>query len=116
MMRNVLILLFGAILLAMLVGTVRASIDRGITEVGSELLADRWFQVTLLDAYCGFITFFVWVAYKETALWSRLLWFVLIMGLGNIAMAVYMLLQLFRIPSDSPLSALLLRSDSELGS
>lgn len=109
MLRNFLILLFTLILLAMLIGSLRASLDRGITDVGSELLADRWFQVTLLDAYCGFITFYVWVAYKETTLWSRLLWFVLIMGLGNIAMSVYMLVQLVRLPSDAPISTLLLR-------
>ncbi len=109
MLRNFLILLFTLILLAMLIGSLRASLDRGITDVGSELLADRWFQVTLLDAYCGFITFYVWVAYKETTPWSRLLWFVLIMGLGNIAMSVYMLVQLVRLPNDAPISTLLLR-------
>lgn len=110
MLRNFLILLFTLILLAMLIGSVRASLDRGITEIGSELLADRWFQVTLLDAYSGFITFYVWVAYKESTLVSRLLWFVLIMGLGNIAMSVYMLVHLVRLPSDAPMSTLLLRN------
>jgi hypothetical protein len=49
---------------------------------------------TLLDAYLGFFIFYVWVAYKERAASTRILWFLLIMGLGNMAKAFYVLLQL----------------------
>lgn len=110
-MRVFMMFLFATILLAMVVASVLASQDRGIFEAGGELLSDPWFQVTLLDAYCGFITFYAWVAYRETAVWSRVLWFVLIMCLGNIAMAVYMLIQLIRLPASAPLSELLLRKN-----
>ena len=88
-----------------------ARIERGILEAGRELISDRWFQATLFDAYFGFITFYVWVAYKERTVWSRILWFLLIMCLGNIAMATYMLIQLAVLPCAAPLSSLLLRSE-----
>ena len=34
--------------------------------------ADRyWTIATFLDAYCGFLTFYLWVFYKEARWWSR---------------------------------------------
>jgi hypothetical protein len=51
----------------------------------------------------------VWVAYKERGWPARIIWFFLIMGLGNIAMSTYMLIQLFRLKPEQPVSALLLR-------
>ena len=64
--------------------------------------ANPWAVATLYDAYCGFLTFYVWVAYKERALSARALWFVLMMGLGNVAMSVYVLKQLMRLKQDEP--------------
>lgn len=109
-MRTFLKLLFLAILLAMLAITTYASMERNLVDAGRELMTDRWFQATLLDAYFGFLTFYVWVAYKEQSLGRRLLWFVLIMCLGNIAMAIYMLIQLAQLRSGAPIGTLLLRS------
>ena len=65
--------------------------------------------MTLADAYFGFITFFVWLAYKERTNLSRVAWFIAIMLLGNIAMASYMLLQLFRVPADGSVEQVFLR-------
>jgi len=111
-MKAALITLFGAILLAMLAVTTYASLDRSIMNVRPELLSDPWFHATLCDAYFGFFTFYAWVFYKETCPGRRTLWFVLIMLLGNMAMAVYVLLQIRKIDKDAPMSQLLLRSKS----
>ena len=91
--------------------TVVASLDRNVFSVGSEMLNDRWFQATLLDAYLAFLIFYVWVAYKERTAARRIIWFVLIMTLGTMAMASYVLWQLFRMPADQPLEQILLRRD-----
>lgn len=107
-MRITLTILFSLILVAMLAVTTYASLDRNVFDVGSQLTSDPWFQATLADAYFGFLTFYVWVAYKEAGLWRKVLWFVLIMTLGNIAMSVYMLVQLAKMKSDDSLSDLLL--------
>lgn len=115
MSRVLLMLLFLAILAAMLAVTTYASLDRSIVDVGPELTSDPWFQATLADAYFGFITFFVWVAYKEPGPLRRVIWFVLIMTLGNIAMAVYMLIQLANWDTALGIKGLLLRSQDLAG-
>ena len=101
-MRISLTILFSTILLAMLTVTIYASLDRSVLNVGSQLTSDPWFQATLADAYFGFLTFYVWVAYKERSRLRKVLWFLLIMALGNIAMAIYVLIQLAKLkPGDS---------------
>lgn len=105
-------LLFSVILAAMLVVTVRASLDYSILEVPARLGHDAWFHATLADAYFGFLTFFVWVAYLEGGCGRRLLWLVAILLLGNIAMAAYLLNRLFRLPADATPADILLRRAS----
>lgn len=101
--------LFTLILLAMLAVTTLASFDRGVFEAGADLWPDPWFRATLADAYFGFIAVFVWIAYKERSWGRRALWFVLLMSLGNIAIAIYLLIQLFRLPPAATMEDLLLR-------
>ena len=69
----------------------------------SATFREPWVIATLFDAYWAFITFFVWVGWKEQSLAARLLWFVSIVLLGNIAMSAYMLAQLFSVSSNGPL-------------
>jgi hypothetical protein len=102
-------LLFGGILIAMIAVTTWASLDRSVFEAGN-LLDDPWGVATLFDAYAGFLTFYAWVVYKERRLVSRLVWLVLIMALGNMAMSLYMLIQLFLLPRGAGVEALLLRT------
>jgi Protein of unknown function (DUF1475) len=108
-MKMALKLLFSAIFLWMTVLTVRTSLAVSLWSAWDSFAGNPWAVATLYDAYFGFITFWVWVAYKENTLWSRLLWLVLILGLGNIAMSLYVLIQLFRLKTDQPVEALLRR-------
>ena len=110
MTRTALALLFAGILLAMSTLTIYASLDRSVVEAGGQLILDPWFQATLFDAYFGFLTFYVWVAYKESGITRKSVWFVLIMGLGNIAMSAYVLIQLKRWDSSRGIEALLTRN------
>lgn len=104
-------IVFSVILAVMLYVTVSASMAYSISEVSARIGHDWWFRATLTDAYCGFITFFCWVAYLEKTCLRRALWLVAILLLGNIAMAVYVLIRLFRLPADAPASAILLRRE-----
>lgn len=81
-------------------------------QAGRGLWPDPWFLTTLLDAYLGFLIFYVWVAYKERTALSRILWFLSIMALGNMAAAFYVLLQLRKLRSVDPWEKLLLREKS----
>jgi hypothetical protein len=107
-MKTALIILFGCILAAMLSVTTWASLKIPIWNAGPDV-SDPWSVATLFDAYAGFVTFFVWVAYKEPKLLMKLGWFVLIIALGNIAMAIYVLRELARLSPDASVEALLLR-------
>ncbi|MBS0394385.1 MAG: DUF1475 family protein [Proteobacteria bacterium] len=108
--RITLKLLFGAILATMLAVTAWASLTQPVWQWGGLTRGpDRaWTIATLCDAYAGFLTFYAWVCYRERAA-GRVLWFVLIMLLGNIAMSAYALRALARLGPDEPLERLLAR-------
>lgn len=108
-MKILLKLLFSVIFLAMTAVTIHASLQVSLWSAWDSFAANPWAVATLYDAYFGFLTFYAWVAYKERTWLSRLSWLVLIMCLGNIAMSVYVLIQLFRLKPDQPAEAVLLR-------
>jgi len=105
-------ILFAGILIYMIGMTTWVSLHKSILLSPNEFswAHSPWAVATLFDAYFGFITFYVWVAYKETSWLARVVWFVLIMGLGNMAMASYVLIQLFKLRPEQPASGMLLRS------
>src|SRR5438270_4441386 len=106
-MRTFLILLFGFIFVFMVVMTTRTQMQVSFWDFPRwqpQYVANPWAMATLWDAYFGFTTFFVWVCYKERQMGLRLLWLLLIMALGNIAMSAYVLIQLFKLRPDEPLS------------
>ena len=106
---HILRLLFALIFVAMLSLTITATIDRDIFEAVGEIWPNWWFKVTLADAYFGFLTCFVWVAYKELRLWRKLVWFAAIMLLGNLAISAYILLELYRLRAEDTIVTLLTR-------
>ena len=100
-MKQLLTIICLAILVLMLYVTISASLHQGILSALYQLWPDPWFRATLADAYCGFLFFWLWVAWREPGLTARISWLLLIMTLGNIAMALYVLLQLRRLrPGD----------------
>ncbi len=72
-------ILFGVILVVMTWGTVRASLAQALFDIPPEVTGNPWFQVTLFDAYFAFLTFYVWVAWKERSLAARVLWLIVLM-------------------------------------
>jgi len=107
--KHFLMLMFTAVIVVMTVVTVQASLVRPVFDNG-HLMRDPWFVATLADAYFGFLTFYVWVAYKERTGFARAAWFVLVMALGNFAMAAYVLIQLRKLQPGEPLERMLLRT------
>lgn len=101
--------LAGVVLVSMLGVTSWASFQVPLFDTPREVATHPWFIATLFDTYWGFFTFFVWVAYKEARWLHGVLWFVAIVLLGNIAMAVYCLVQLCSVPADAKLEQVLLR-------
>lgn len=111
-MKTVLKVLFATIFVWMAVLTIRTSLTISLWDAWDSFAANPWAVATLHDAYFGFITFWVWVAYKEQKAWSAALWLILILCLGNIAMSLYVLIQLFRLKPEQPLEALFQRQET----
>jgi phosphatidylglycerophosphate synthase len=108
--KTALKVLFFCILAVMIFVTTLASSRQAVQQWGGLTTGpDRyWTWATLLDAYCGFLTFYVWVLFKESRWLPRLVWFVAIMLLGNMAMASYVLVQLMRLRPNQPASDILI--------
>jgi hypothetical protein len=107
-------ILFTGIFIFMVAITIRTSLESNLFAVLPGMLNHPWTVATLWDAYLGFLTFYIWVAYKEAGLFSRILWFFLIIALGNISMSFYVLVQLFRLPNQASFESLLLQRKEPL--
>lgn len=101
--------IFAGVLVAMLAVTSWASFNVALWDTPRAVATHPWFIATLFDTYFAFLTFYLWVAYKEPRWLARILWLIAILLLGNIAMALYMLVQLFRLPRNAGIEQLLVR-------
>ena len=101
--------LFIGVLGSMLWVTTWASLHTPLFDLPPEVWKHPWFIATLMDAYWGFVVFYVWVAWKEQSFPARVLWFVSIMLLGNMAIAIYMIDELFSVDSHSELTKIVTR-------
>ena len=109
MHKRALQILFVFILVSLTAWNVWASTRQSVLEWGGLTTPpdNLWTIATLIDAYYGFVTFYMWVLWKETRALPRVLWFVAIMALGNIAMSAYVLRQLARLRPDDSMGVLL---------
>ena len=98
-MKTALKLLFDFIFVFMVAITVRTSLQVSLWSAMPAFAASPWVMATLYDAYFGFVTFFCWLAWRERSLALKVVWFVLIMALGNIAMCAFATFQFERRPT-----------------
>ena len=106
-------ILFIIIFTSILGVNIRAISMESLFEIPAPVTSDPWFTSTLVDAYAGFLTFYSWVAYKSQTMTARIMWLVLIMLGGNIAMSAYMLILLFKLPTSANATDILLRADDK---
>lgn len=97
-MRGLLAAWFVFVLLAMVAVTTWAGLRENVLAAFVRLAQDPWSLATLLDAYFGFLAFWIWLAWKEGSYPLSILWLVAILLLGNLAMAAYALIQLWQSP------------------
>lgn len=100
---------FIVVLVSMLGVTSWASMQCALWDTPRAVATHPWFIATLFDTYWAFLTFYCWVAYKERSWIAKFAWLIAILLLGNIAMAVYMLIQLFRVSANARIEDILLR-------
>lgn len=70
------------------------------TQDGGELLRNPWGVVSLTDLFVGFSLFLLWIFYREKSLIVKLLWIPIMVVLGFLAAAGYVLIQLVRSKGD----------------
>ncbi|MBV6499151.1 MAG: hypothetical protein CJBNEKGG_01601 [Prosthecobacter sp.] len=102
--------LFFMLMLASMIGvTGWASLECALWRIPGEVASNPWFIATLADTCWAFLTFYAWLAYKETSWRSRLAWLLAILALGTMAVAAYMLHQLFQVNASAGVEEVLLR-------
>jgi hypothetical protein len=102
--------LFAIMLISILSVTTWASFDQSVWEGFTYLTQSRWGIATLFDTYFGFLTIYLWIAYKEGTWLRRAIWLVLMIGLGSIAFSFYILRELYRLPKGAGFEQILMRS------
>lgn len=102
---------FTIVLLSMLAVTGWAGSQVALWSIPREVGAHPWFVATLVDAYWGFLIFYLWLCHKEPSWLSRALWFLAVLVLGNIAAAAYGLAVVLRLPREAKPADVLLRRD-----
>ena len=67
---------------------------------GSQLLSMPWGIVSLVDLYVGFTLFSLWIIYRESNVFTTVLWVVAMMTLGFFAGALYTFIALQKSNGD----------------
>lgn len=88
-----------AVLIAMLIVTTWASLQQSIFDVIKYFPDEPWWVATLYDTYFAFVFFWLWILYREGWSISSISWLVAILLLGNIAMAIYVLIAIHNAQS-----------------
>ncbi len=109
-MKTFLYIAFTAVLVGMTWVTVTASLDRSVLVAAVDIWSDPWGKATLFDTYFAFLTVYLWIAYRESGWWRRILWLLLILTLGNFAIAAYFLWALKQLEPERPWTALFERA------
>lgn len=102
-------IVFSLVFITMAVVTTWASCQVALWETPKEVVMHPWFIATLFDTYFAFLTFWVWVVYKETSNVVRIAWLIGILVLGNFAIAAYLLIQLWKLSPGDSVDKLVLR-------
>ncbi|MGD2060528.1 MAG: DUF1475 family protein [Acidimicrobiia bacterium] len=84
-----------ALTLVMAATVVYGLVSGDFGDEGAEILGLAWGRVTLIDLYVGLIVFGAWIAIRETSWAARIMWWVALVVLGNLAAAAYLLVASF---------------------
>jgi hypothetical protein len=102
---------FGVVFVSMLGVTSWAGWQVPLWSIPRSVGGHPWFIATLFDAYWGFFIFYAWLCYKEPSWLARVVWFVAIVLLGNMAMAAYGMMIVLALPTHASAAAVLLRGE-----
>ena len=67
---------------------------------GSQLLKMPWGIVSVVDLYTGFVLLAMWIIFREPSGWRAAGWVALLLALGNLTGAAYVLWALWTCQND----------------
>lgn len=95
------IYLFGGIAVIAMVFAVGYGLSHGsLLSDTRQIAAIPWGFVTLIDVYVGLFLFSGWILWRERAKRQALLWVALLVTLGNVATAAYVLKAAYQSKGD----------------
>ena len=110
-MKKPLLAFFVAVSTSLLIALFWAGSQQGLLDYLSNHGRNPWYIVTILDCYWGFLIFYLWVIYKEDSWFTRIPWLIGILCLGNIAVAAYAMIKIFKLPHDASFEDFLLKQN-----
>lgn len=85
-----------AVSAAMVVSIVFGFLEGDFSTEASQLWGLAWGRVTLVDLYLGLAIFAAWVGFRESSAISTVIWWALLIVLGNLAAGIYLTVAAFR--------------------
>jgi hypothetical protein len=105
-------ILFALLCAYMIYIVISTSVESNLFKEWSFLGSIPWMRATLWDFYANIAVLWAWIVYKESSWAIRILWLILFVGLGSIAVTCYVLLQLFALKPGEGLDRVLLKRTS----
>jgi di/tricarboxylate transporter len=99
-MITILKIIFSILLLWISYVVITTSFESNLFTEWNFLGSIPWMRATLWDFYTNVLVIYLWVAYKEQRILSKLMWLVLLVLLGSIATCAYVLIALFRLKEE----------------
>jgi len=87
-------------LIAMTAVLINGFINGNFSRDGSELLANPWGIISIVDLYVGFALFSIWIAFREKALIHTVIWILLMIVFGFLTGSIYVLVALYKSKGD----------------
>jgi multisubunit Na+/H+ antiporter MnhG subunit len=88
----------GAIMMASMI--IFSLVTGDFFKEGSILINMVWGQMSMVDLYVGFILFYLWIFKREKKTSHRIIWLALILTMGNLITAVYILKAAYESKTD----------------
>ena len=108
-MKNLLIGVFTIVFISMISVVIRTSFESNLFAQWNYLGNIPWMQATLWDFYANIFVLLVWVYYKESSIGIKVIWTILFICLGSIAVTGYVLIQLFQLKPGEDVEKILLK-------
>lgn len=99
-------IIFTVLLVWMIYVVISTSLDSNLFREWDSLGSIPWMRATLWDFYTNALIIYLWIFYKESGVFLKILWLLLMFFLGSIASCAYILIELFRLKPDEGLTEL----------